>query len=153
VPWHGRQLALRLVPVEWQASAALRALASTTARTSERRCHRRPPRHSVLLRQSQRNCDHRAHPSNRICPTSCRSDRDRVPPSASPTSRQQSATTTDVDGDVGMTPEPLGSGPPLRRPKTTMTTPPCPPRRLQRWPPTLARTRFLLVPRDSGSGH
>ena len=45
VPWHGRQLALRLVPVEWQASAALRALASTTARTSERRCHRRPPRH------------------------------------------------------------------------------------------------------------
>ena len=45
VPCHGRQLALRLVPVEWRASAALRALASTTARTSERCCRRRPRRH------------------------------------------------------------------------------------------------------------
>ncbi len=39
---------------------------------------------TVLLRQSQRNCDHRAHPSNRFRPTSCRSERDRVPPSAFP---------------------------------------------------------------------
>ena len=34
VPCHGRQLALWLVPVEWRASAAPRALASTTVRTS-----------------------------------------------------------------------------------------------------------------------
>jgi hypothetical protein len=45
VPWHGRQLALMPVPVEWRASAAPHALASTTARTSERCCRRRPPRH------------------------------------------------------------------------------------------------------------
>ncbi|KAI2498784.1 hypothetical protein MHU86_15687 [Fragilaria crotonensis] len=36
-------------------------------------------------------------------PSSCRSDRDRDPPAPSPTTRQQTAT-TDVDGDVGMTP-------------------------------------------------
>ena len=40
VPCHGRQLALRLAPVELRTSAALRAAASTTARTSERRCQR-----------------------------------------------------------------------------------------------------------------
>ena len=38
---HGRQLALRLVPVELQTSAALHALASTTVRTSARCCRRR----------------------------------------------------------------------------------------------------------------
>ncbi|KAI2506074.1 hypothetical protein MHU86_8395 [Fragilaria crotonensis] len=66
-------------------------------------------------------------------------------PAPSQTTRQPSASTIDVDGDVGMTPEPLDRTP-LRRPTTTMTTPPCPPRRIQRRPPTLARTRFLLVP-------
>jgi hypothetical protein len=45
-----------------------------------------------------------------------------------------------------MTPAPALDQAPLRRPKTTTTTPPSPPRRLQRRPPTLARTRFLLVP-------
>ncbi|KAI2490417.1 hypothetical protein MHU86_24149 [Fragilaria crotonensis] len=74
---------------------------------------------------------------------SCRSDRDRDP-QRSPTSRQPSASTIDVDGDVGMTPEPLDRPPPT--PDTTTTTPPSLPRRIQRRPPTLARTRFLLVP-------
>ena len=46
VPCHGRQPALRLVPVELRTSAALRAAASTTARTSARRCQRRRQRPS-----------------------------------------------------------------------------------------------------------
>ena len=46
VPWHGRQPAPRLVPAELRTSAALRAAASTTVRTSERRYRPRQPRHS-----------------------------------------------------------------------------------------------------------
>ena len=42
---HGRQPVQQLVRAELPTSAALRALASTTAKTSERRCHRRLQRH------------------------------------------------------------------------------------------------------------
>ncbi|KAI2510018.1 hypothetical protein MHU86_4444 [Fragilaria crotonensis] len=66
----------------------------------------------MLLHQSRRNCDHRAHPSNRIRPPPAAvPTATEIPPALSPTSRQPSAPTIDVDGDVGMTPEPLDRTP------------------------------------------
>ena len=49
---HGQQLAHKLVPAELRTSAALRAAASTTARTSERRCRRRQQRLSDVSSQA-----------------------------------------------------------------------------------------------------
>ncbi|KAI2492330.1 hypothetical protein MHU86_22236 [Fragilaria crotonensis] len=146
---HGRQLAPRLVPVELRTGAALRAAASTTARTSERRCRRRQQRPSDASSPVPAHCDHRAHPSNRIRPPSCRSDRDRVPPSAFPDNPTTTAT-TDVDGDVGMTPEPLDRAP-LRR-LTTMTNPSLPAPTDTETAANAGEDPIPACPRDSGSG-
>ena len=73
VPCHGRQLALWLVPVEWRASTAPRALASTTARTSARCCHRRQWQRCVVsspvpARLRPRKPDQWPNPIHNQCP-------------------------------------------------------------------------------------
>ena len=113
VPRHGRQLALQLVPVELRTSAALRALASTTVRTSERRCRRRQQRHSDVFSPVPAPLPPQNPPqqSNPLPQPPFRS-RPSPPPAPSPTSRQSATTTTtDVDGDVGMPQEPLDQAP------------------------------------------
>ncbi|KAI2506105.1 hypothetical protein MHU86_8336 [Fragilaria crotonensis] len=150
VLWHGRQLAHKLVPAELRTSAALRAAASTTARTSERRCRRRQQRPSDASSPVPAQLRPQSPPQQSNPPPQLPFRPRPRSPAPSQTTRQPSAS-TDVDGDVGMTPEPLDRTP-LRRPTTTMTTLLARPdgyrdgRRRWRGPDS------CLSPRDSGSG-
>ncbi|KAI2506100.1 hypothetical protein MHU86_8331 [Fragilaria crotonensis] len=108
---HGRQLAHSLsLPSCEQALHFVQLLQQLPEQASAAAAadNSDPP---MLLHQSQRTATTEPTPAIESAPPAAVPTATEIPPALSPTSRQPSASTIDVDGDVGMTPEPLDRTP------------------------------------------
>ncbi|KAI2504762.1 hypothetical protein MHU86_9698 [Fragilaria crotonensis] len=108
---HGRQLAPRLVPVELRTGAAP---CSCFNNCQNKRAPLPPPTTATLrcfFTSPGATATTEPTPAIESAPPAAVPTATGIPPALSPTSRQPSASTIDVDGDVGMTPEPLDRTP------------------------------------------